>query len=364
MNERVRGEKPRPRVALLGGFAGGEVEAFEQMFPTVHSGHNMQELNEAVNPREVDLLVIAPDGKIDLGNHEWLNRCHIISFSNATVALPGPVDGTHVFRDDKCTTEVYVLPALSLQVDRIRAGELAGISGIRGWPCLRAGLVDIGFGIPSPDPRPKASTILTKTAVLREKATGNSLGSVSYRGRSVLAGKRLGLAWLPSRFTRRVQWVQAIVADWSKEDPDGLPGFGDWQADPRWMTTEELELHQRVEELERRRGRTLEKLSKVAADLEQDLVQAQVDADSQSRRLITAQGDGLVSEVADAFTLLGFEVVRVDEDLKEGQAKREDLRLSDPGASSDWTAIVEVRGYAKSAGKTSDFQRLLRFAEL
>lgn len=43
--------------------------------------------------------------------------------------------------------------------------------------------------------------------------------------------------------------------------------------------------------------------------------------------------------------------------------RREDLRLTDPDLG-DWEAIVEVRGYTRSAGKTADLSRLARFANL
>lgn len=51
--------------------------------------------------------------------------------------------------------------------------------------------------------------------------------------------------------------------------------------------------------------------------------------------------------------------------LRSSSDGREDLRLGhlDEGGE-EWNAIVEVRGYARSAGNTADLLRLARFAEL
>ena len=82
------------------------------------------------------------------------------------------------------------------------------------------------------------------------------------------------------------------------------------------------------------------------------------------RRLITAQSNELLEEVAQSFRELGFSVTLMDEELDDDVPKREDLRLGDPDIK-DWEAIVEVRGHAKSSGQASNLNRLPgRFAKL
>ena len=69
----------------------------------------------------------------------------------------------------------------------------------------------------------------------------------------------------------------------------------------------------------------------------------------------------MVDIIASCLSEIGFIVHKIDDQVTEGQPRREDLRLSLP--QSDWEAIVEVRGYAKSSGTTADLLRLNRFNE-
>ena len=77
------------------------------------------------------------------------------------------------------------------------------------------------------------------------------------------------------------------------------------------------------------------------------------------RRLLTEQGEPLAEAVAKALELLGFKVEDMDE--RFSVEKREDFRVSDHEKA--WTAIVEVKGYAK-AGKPSDFTKFIRYSGL
>jgi hypothetical protein len=64
-----------------------------------------------------------------------------------------------------------------------------------------------------------------------------------------------------------------------------------------------------------------------------------------------------VEEVINAFGTIGFHTQDVDETLPEEELKREDIRLTDRN-DDGWEALVEVRGYARSGGKTADLIRL------
>lgn len=58
MSGRTGGQRPRPRVALLGTFGVDNVDHFIRMFPTPWRADNMQRLKEMVDVREIDLIVI------------------------------------------------------------------------------------------------------------------------------------------------------------------------------------------------------------------------------------------------------------------------------------------------------------------
>jgi len=129
------------------------------------------------------------------------------------------------------------------------------------------------------------------------------------------------------------------------------------------MTREEKMLVERIDVLEREKVEAIRQFDQQIAELMIESTQATLIANDGRRRLITAQGDELVDEVASAFEAFGFGVEQVDDALTSGMPKREDLRLRDPAdPNSDWEAIVEVRGYGKSGGTTADIQRIGRFA--
>ena len=70
MNRRIGGQRPRPRVALVGTFGADNVDHFLRMFPTVWRADNISHLKELVDVREIDLIVIA-SGVNDAGDWPW-----------------------------------------------------------------------------------------------------------------------------------------------------------------------------------------------------------------------------------------------------------------------------------------------------
>ena len=84
-------------------------------------------------------------------------------------------------------------------------------------------------------------------------------------------------------------------------------------------------------------------------------------ADADIRRAIWSDGTELVAVVEKILTRLGFTVQNMDSELKEGEPKREDLRLTldcNPG----WAAIVEIKGYTKGT-RTNDADRIRQYRE-
>lgn len=131
------------------------------------------------------------------------------------------------------------------------------------------------------------------------------------------------------------------------------------------MVREEEETLSQIQALEQKKKEAVIEIDKQIGELVTKLTLVKANANKGLRRLITAQGPELVDEVAKAFKDIGFNVTDVDELIDEKGTKREDLRLGHlDKKGEEWNAIVEVRGYARSAGNTADLLRLARFADL
>ena len=362
MKPTSRGQRPRPRVALVGEFGEQDIERYRRVFATIWQAPVFDELVTQVDAREIDLVVIAP--RTGAVSEEWLDQAHVICFSQVIPSLPGPLPGCWVRRTERTQTEQYVLPELSSPLTRRREADTDGLKSVKGWWQLRASCYQsptpsIG-GIFDPENTRSAEKILRDSAVIRDFHTGSSLAVIYER-----AGTRLGVAWLPNPIFPQVAWVELITAQWAKSDEARFPDFDDWTGSPEWMLPEEEELFNRINALENQRAQAVVKINALIAHLETTLRERTLAGNRGRRRLLTGQGDELVIEVASVFRELGFIVESVDGALPPGAAKREDLRLRRPAyEGSEWEAIVAVRGYEASGGMTADLQRLGRFADL
>lgn len=186
---------------------------------------------------------------------------------------------------------------------------------------------------------------------------------------NVIAGafKRGGSGWcwaLPFLPERPELWFAAALRDWHQHTPTRVPQPPGWQTQLEWSTRQEVDIRDQLSALRNEH----EQLIRVFDEREEDLLAREASAvaaaENGQRRLLTSQGDGLVSAVSEALEALGFTAINVDEarGATPGQPKVEDLRVRD-GANPEWTNITEVRGYSAGA-KLSDLQRLGRFASL
>ena len=87
MNSKIGGAKPKPRVAFLGKFSKEDFSKYESMFPTRWRAENVMELKEIVDPRDIDLIIIAPGIQNAI---PFTQNSHVICFSKALDYLPGP----------------------------------------------------------------------------------------------------------------------------------------------------------------------------------------------------------------------------------------------------------------------------------
>ena len=148
-------------------------------------------------------------------------------------------------------------------------------------------------------------------------------------------------------------WFRAFLTDIHNIDSTRVP-----QAPPRltsssrWYTPQERELAEGIETI----NREMERLDDKRQHLKNELTIESESADAGIRRAIWADGDDLVASVEEILRDLGFEIKNMDTGLKQGEPKREDLRLTLPGRS-DWEGIVEVKGYTRGT-KTNDARQI------
>ena len=157
---------------------------------------------------------------------------------------------------------------------------------------------------------------------------------------------------LPGAFNL-VAWFRAFLCDLNEVDPFRVP-----QAPPRlsqpsdWYTPEERVLATRKSHVESE----VQRLNNELNELQAELAEEGQRADSGIRRALWADGEDLVAAVRDMLSGLGFKVRDMDTELRKGEQKREDLRLTLQSLAS-WEAIVEVKGYT-SGTKTNDSRQI------
>lgn len=355
MSRKIGGQRPRPRVALLGRFGEKDLDQFYRMFPTIWQGETIDALKAQVHVGEIDLIIIAR-GVSWAG--DWPKHVHVICFSDDLSDLPGPTPNIRIRQFGDAETEAFLLPDIPLPLSRRRDADFHALSSIRGWQRLSI-TMSTAFA-PSPSEEKDAKTAIDKGAIICELQTNSPL-AIQYLRKT----NNLGMAWLPCLVIDQAAWVEVIVTQWAQFDKERFPYFGDWTAFPEWMLLEEEDIASSIEALEQQRQNVIAQIDQQIGELVSKIDTAKADANKGRRRLITAKDDELVDEVKKVFQEIGFEVDDMDELLAGGTQRREDLRLRDPSDEGEhWEAIVEVRGYARSGGKTEDLMRLARFANL
>jgi hypothetical protein len=353
----TKGNRPRPRVALVGNFEEEAVRSLGSLFPTMRMSSDLMSLNNIVSPLETDLIIIGPSHYLtqyDTNHLDFLDKAHVICFSSSIPSLPGPTAGSRIQHEGESSTEEYTIPELPLEMYNLLERDLSAISNARGLLLLKLQIIRRWQGSVPDDVQ---NEIVSKGTIFYDPHRKLPFATVFNRDKS-----NLGIAWLPSEKFSIVPWVELICTNWAKLDRERFPDFGDWTKTQEWMTNEEIAL--RVEE-----NKLILELEKLTteyknriSDLDGKLTHASLLVNNGKRRLITAQGNELLEEVAQSFRELGYSVTIVDEELGEDSPKREDLRIQDPDVKN-WEAIIEVRGHMKSSGQTSDLNRLPKFAK-
>jgi len=154
-------------------------------------------------------------------------------------------------------------------------------------------------------------------------------------------------------------WLAAAFAAWLELTPERFPSSA-WRARRPWLTAQERTLDDELEDLSREREAVLRDLDQRETDLARSRNVAAAAADGGDRRLLTTQGEELVAGVMDVLRRVGFGVLDSDVAADASDEQRlQDLLITVPGLA-DWTALVEVKGYSRSTGKTNDLTKIER----
>ncbi len=355
MNLLIRGSRPRPRVALVGGFKDKDFKTFESIFPTLWIFSNFSLLEQTTAINELDLIII-DDYKSEpyLYSNYYLDRTHVICFTDKIEWLPGPIKNSKIIISEYSLSEEFLLPDINLFLHRQREEDFKNLQTIKGWGLIK-------LKIPHPHSREefeKASKMLKDNAVVMTSDSKTSLSEIYNR-----EGSNLGVAWLPNEIFNRAKWVERICVEWGKIDPVTFKNIGDWATKEDWMIPEEVNILNEINNLKTQKEKSNSEYENKINQCFSRYLKIKKDTDESYRKLISSQGKDLVEIVCEILKLFGFKVTKMDEQLAPEKPKKEDLRISftnDTGIN--WEAIVEVRGYSKSTGTTADIQRLYRFS--
>lgn len=166
---------------------------------------------------------------------------------------------------------------------------------------------------------------------------------------------------LPHTSTSPELWLAAALEQWSKTYPKRFPSATPWRQESRWMTAEERGVADRQEALSADWAAQTARFRSQEQALAADAAVGRARAETGPLRLLTSQGEDLVSAVVDALSTLGFDVEDVDRAReREGLALVEDLQVTSP-ESPGLKTIVEVKGLPGGA-RQNDITQLVRHA--
>lgn len=346
---KIKGSKPRPRVAVVGFPLNDEDRTrLEKLFTSIEFYITPDHIKREKSHLEIDLLILGE--KVE-NYSELLRGVCTISFSSLIKYLPSPEKDRLMGLSDPLKTEEFVENDLPLSFSRIRERE--EWTSARGWQTIFVtknpvrGNDNIWF---------RAWELIKSSAVLSDMHTKAPLATIF-----IDSERKFGVAWFPLPVKNKIDWIEAIVNDWSISFPERFPSIGNWARRKEWLLNEEIQTYNDIKVLEEKREAMIKKIDgdiKILTDRFKELTS---ENDMGYRKLLTAQGDDLVSIVKKVFEKLGFNVENVDEKIKAGKAKKEDLRLTIKDVES-WEAIAEIRGYEKSSGKEGDINRLNKFS--
>ena len=323
----------RPRVAAIG-LDDPELQSIAPLCGELRSSHSLQAYLESYSWTETDIVVSRVSlAKVDHGVNLMTIGPVVFSWSDRH-ATSSQTDNTE--------RELAVSPAcpdlyrpLATELSRQLSRATEPPTTITTTRQDRTTLIETTSGSP---------VALRLVLPARAAATGGNPASP--------------VALLLPETSNLLGWFRAFLCEVHQSDPSRVP-----QAPPRlnqpsdWYTPEERALASRISHVESE----IKRLTTERHDLRDELVDEGERADRGIRQVLWADGDDLVAAVRDILANLGFVVRDMDAELKQGEPRREDLRLTHQGIPG-WEAIVEVKGYT-SGTKTSDARQIREHRE-
>jgi hypothetical protein len=322
---RVFGRRPHPRVILLG--LGDRAESLQGVFPTTTKVDRLDQ----VHTPEWD-MVVSYQGVPDDAPNELYFLCFGGEQFGFESEVRDPADPYYVAR---WVVRSQVTYAHHLAIPERLSGRIARLVESDLVPKAHAEeentYITLAFSVRVTEERP-ASIRPFLAAETGEVLAGSFL--------------RFGSSaecWMLPYFGDPKRWAQVAWEEWSKRDPVNFP-VADWRAEPVWQTPVEREAHARLLSIDEERARVMSDLESREAEARDQLHVAQEQAASGQLRLLTEQGEELVSASEEALRTLGLATRNMDAVFPPGD-RREDLRITAPDRPN-WEAIAEVRGYA------------------
>ena len=323
---------PRPRI-LVHGMTDEEVQIIKTVAGSVVVTQNMNDMHA----EEHDVLVLAESGFSDLAG----------VYPRRLVFAPKPQpDSAGVVRTSSGLRGGSSTPSITRAQTQTRPARdfdvTESVEGLGLEALVRSSCVP-----PSGEPY-----VGMLTPVYPERDTTPLLAERLNHGLTLAAffGKEgtysfESVVWLPDQArSHLLEWLKVALSIWHEQDPDRVPSSDVWGHDIGWASPAELTTRQ---ELDRFDVAEDARIREVRADRQRlvDAVVASETAGTKWRALLTETGDNLVNEVRVMLEELGFTVVDSDSLPEHKGLKREDLRVMHAG----WTALVEVKGYTKTA---------------
>lgn len=349
---RLIGQRPKPRVALIGKFSQQEIQSFNKIFPTVWPSQNMTYLLSHKDLKEIDLIIFAEDSYCE--SSEIYGK-FVINFSVKNRSFLSPSVEFHTYLGDLKLTEEGIFPNTLLSYDYLRKNE--DWESINGYYPIN--IHPKSFPIEESKIHYNVETIKDGALVL-DTYTTMPLATIFIYTKD---NKKFGAAWFAIPVINKVGWVNAIVCEWAKDFPDSFPNINSWANDAGWLLPIENDIVSRISLLNKRKRKLDEIIESELISLHNQLTELKIKNDQNIRTLLTSKGEQLVESVSFVLKDLGFMILDIDETLNDHVPKKEDLRIK-TSDTSDWEGIIEVRGYEKSAGKEDDLARLEKFSRL
>ena len=334
----------RPRVAAIG-LDDAQIESLKPLCGVLRSATSLREYLQSYSWTETDVIVASSYTLIDIDGSvsvltlgpvflQWPDRYSpSTGVSIRHHALSNPHNNEWELTVPPTCPEQYKPLAIELSSQLSLAGEPPAAIDTSRQSCTS--LIETTSGLP-----------VALRIELPEKSNPGD------------GGKSGNIALLLPRASNLVAWFRELLFELHEIDSAKVPLAPPRFSQPSdWYTPQETALAARIKET----TSEIARLSYEQAQLHTDLAELGVRADRGIRRALWADGDDLVDVVSEIFSDLGFRVRDMDSELRQGEPKREDLRLSLQGDPS-WQAMVEVKGYSGGT-RTNDARQIREFRE-